>query len=116
MAVLRKPLRGVDGAGGTALKSHRGLRLIKVFERAAGYIHPMNTPTPLELDVRALVARQRPPLPAIQQAIAQLEPGQALRLIAPFEPVPLYEFMQARGFSHTATETEPGVWTVVFNR
>lgn len=87
-----------------------------MIERAAGYILRMNTPSPLELDVRALVARQRPPLPAIQQAIAQLEPGQALRLIAPFEPVPLYEFMQARGFSHMTTETEPGVWTVVFSR
>jgi uncharacterized protein (DUF2249 family) len=92
------------------------LRLIKVFERAAGYIHPMNTLKPLELDVRALVARQRPPMPAIQQAISQLEAGQALRLIAPFEPVPLYEFMQARGFLYTASETEPGVWTVVFSR
>src|SRR4051812_24275870 len=87
MAVFRKPLRDDDGAGGTAPNSHRGLRLIKVIERAAGYILPMKTPSPLELDVRALVARQRPPLPAIQQAIAQLEPGQALRLIAPFEPV-----------------------------
>lgn len=70
---------------------------------------------PLELDVRPLCARQRPPLPAIQQAIAQLEPGQSLRLIAPFEPVPLYEFMATRGFSHESRETEPGTWTVLFS-
>lgn len=76
----------------------------------------MKTLPPLELDVRPLCARRRPPLPAIQQAVAQLEPGRALRLIAPFEPVPLYEFMEARGFSHETRETEPGVWTVVFSR
>ena len=92
------------------------MRLIKVFERAAGYILPMNTPPPLELDVRALVARQRPPLPAIQQAIAQLDPDQSLRLITPFEPVPLYEFMQARGFTHETSEKGPGEWVVVFKR
>lgn len=76
----------------------------------------MPAPKPLELDVRALVAKQRPPLPAIQQAVAQLSPGQPLRLIAPFEPVPLYQFMKARGFAHEARETEPGVWTVMFTR
>lgn len=76
----------------------------------------MPNPEPLELDVCALVAKQRPPLPAIQQAVARLAPGQALRLIAPFEPMPLYEFMTARGFAHEARETEPGVWTVIFSR
>lgn len=76
----------------------------------------MPNPEPLELDVRPLVARQRPPLPAIQQAIARLKPGQALRLIAPFEPVPLYEFMTARGFARETRETETGVWTVLFSR
>jgi uncharacterized protein (DUF2249 family) len=90
--------------------------LIKVIERASGIFKPMKNKNPLELDVRPLMARQRPPLPAIQQAVAQLEPGQALRLIAPFEPVPLYEFLAARGFSHEARETGPGVWTVVFSR
>ena len=76
----------------------------------------MPNPQPLELDVRPLVAKRHPPLPAIQQAVARLAPGQALRLIAPFEPAPLYEFMKARGFAHEARETEPGVWTVVFAR
>ena len=76
----------------------------------------MPNPEPLELDVCPLVARQRPPLPAIQQAVARLGPGQSLRLIAPFEPVPLYDWMKARGFSHEACETGAGVWTVLFSR
>jgi len=53
-------------------------------------------------------------MPAIQDALSRLEPGQSLRLIAPFEPVPLYDFLAQRGFTHEATETEPGLWTVLF--
>jgi uncharacterized protein (DUF2249 family) len=74
----------------------------------------MKTPSPLELDVRPICAKKRPPMPAIIEALAQLEPGQPLRLIAPFEPVPLYDFMRQRGFAHESSEIEPGVWAVLF--
>jgi uncharacterized protein (DUF2249 family) len=71
---------------------------------------------PLLLDVRPLTAQKRPPMPAILGAIAQLAPGQPLRLLAPFEPVPLYSFMQERGFSHAAQPLEGGAWEVIFRR
>ncbi|AHF92696.1 hypothetical protein OPIT5_23200 [Opitutaceae bacterium TAV5] len=72
--------------------------------------------SPVELDVRPLLARNRPPLPAILAAVARLEPGQTLCLIAPFEPVPLYEVLGASGFSHEIVKHESDVWVVHFSR
>lgn len=69
---------------------------------------------PLELDVRPLIERQRPPLPAILDAVSRLEEGQPLRLIAPFEPAPLYTLLGERGFDHSTREDPPGVWVIDF--
>jgi uncharacterized protein (DUF2249 family) len=74
-----------------------------------------NSPPPLELDVRPLCAQGRPPLPAILAAVGELSPGQALRLNAPFEPVPLYGLLAARGFTHESREAGPGHWIVLFS-
>jgi uncharacterized protein (DUF2249 family) len=73
-----------------------------------------NTPAPLELDVRPMLASKRPPLPAIMDAVSRLEDGQSLRLTAPFDPAPLRDLLAARGFDNTTTETGPGVWVVEF--
>ncbi len=69
---------------------------------------------PLELDVRPLLAAKRGPLPAIMAAVARLEPGQALRLIAPFEPQPLYAQLAQRGFTARATARGDGAWEILF--
>lgn len=64
--------------------------------------------------MRPLIARQLPPMAAIMQAVGRLAPGQPLRLLAPFEPAPLYQFLGARGFTHEATQRADGVWVVIF--
>lgn len=69
---------------------------------------------PLELDVRPLLAARRAPLPDIMAAIARLEPRQALRLIAPFEPRPLYAQLAQRGFSAHPRERQDGTWEILF--
>jgi uncharacterized protein (DUF2249 family) len=69
---------------------------------------------PLDLDVRPLVARQKPPLPAILDALARLTPGQALRLRVPFEPAPLYPLLKQRGFRAEPRPCDDGSWEVVF--
>lgn len=74
----------------------------------------MNPPPPLELDVRPLFVSGRPPLVPIMNAVGRLEPGQALRLIAPFQPVPLFEMLAQRGFTHQANEREDGAWVILF--
>lgn len=74
----------------------------------------MKSPSPLELDVRPICALKKPPMPVILAALSRLAPGQSLRLIAPFEPVPLYDFMAERGFVHQTRQQESDMWIVLF--
>src|SRR5688572_1188934 len=74
----------------------------------------MNPPAPLELDVRPLVAGGRPSLPAILDAVNRLAPGQSLRLIAPFEPAPLYALLRQRGFVADPQSNADGSWEITF--
>lgn len=69
---------------------------------------------PLDLDVRPLVLRQRPPLPAILDAVARLGRGQALRLRVPFEPTPLYALLKQHGFQAEPRDCGDGSWEVTF--
>lgn len=73
-------------------------------------------PTAFELDIRPLTASKRPPLPAILDAVERLAPGQPLRLIAPFEPAPLYQLLGQRGFTHETSERPDGAWEILFCR
>lgn len=75
----------------------------------------MIPPLPLELDVRPLVQQKSPPLPAILDAVSRLSPGQSLRLIAPFEPEPLYELLAKRGFSHETRQRDDGAWEILLH-
>lgn len=74
----------------------------------------MTAPAPRELDVRPLIAAQRQPLPVILAAVNALAPGQALRLIAPLQPVPLYKVMRDRGYSAAPRQRDDGAWEVLF--
>jgi len=74
----------------------------------------MNHPPMLELDVRPLCASGHPPLGAILNSVNKLQEGQALRLIAPFEPKPLYELLGKRGFSHVTKPHGDGSFEVIF--
>lgn len=75
-----------------------------------------DNPRPLVLDIRPLAAAGRAPLPHILDAVAGLAPGQAFCLIAPFEPVPLYQLLGQQGFSHETEETGDGGWRITFRR
>lgn len=69
-----------------------------------------------ELDVRPLFAARRPPMSEILNAVDQLKLGQALRLIAPIEPAPLYAFLAQRGFRHESSRAADGSWVIIFRR
>lgn len=77
-------------------------------------VRPEPASTIRELDVRPLVAAHAPPLGAILQAVHALPPGASLRLIAPFEPVPLYAKLGELGFDHAATARDDGGWEILF--
>lgn len=61
------------------------------------------------LDVREV---EGPPFPAIDDALTALPAGGSLRLVNNFEPEPLYEVLEARGFSHRTKQVAPDEWHV----
>lgn len=69
---------------------------------------------PLDLDVRPILRDGGEPFGAIMEAVAGLRPGQGLRLVAPFKPVPLFGVLGARGFEPSAREIGGGDWEVLF--
>lgn len=73
-------------------------------------------PSSLNLDVREDIRQGREPFSKIMDAVAQLAPGQDLRLLAPFEPVPLFHVLGKQGFNHTAKGIGGGDWEVLFSR
>ena len=75
----------------------------------------LETPPPLELDVRPLLKAGEEPFQAIMQAASTLADGQSLRLLAPFRPVPLFSVMANRGFAASDRALAGGDWEVVFS-
>ncbi|MGH6762611.1 MAG: DUF2249 domain-containing protein [Phyllobacterium sp.] len=70
---------------------------------------------PHALDVRPLLKNGVEPFQAIMQAIDGLAPGQSLRLIAPFKPVPLFQVLERKGFAAVPHEIGDGDWEVLFS-
>jgi uncharacterized protein (DUF2249 family) len=68
------------------------------------------------IDVRDDIRQGREPYSRIMQAASSLKDGEALLLIAPFEPVPLFSLMARKGFSHQARPIAAGDWEVLFSR
>jgi uncharacterized protein (DUF2249 family) len=67
-----------------------------------------------ELDVRPILKNGGEPFEAIMTAVGALQPGQGLKLLAPFKPQPLYRVMDARGFDHAVVELDDGDFEVRF--
>jgi uncharacterized protein (DUF2249 family) len=68
------------------------------------------------LDVRPMMAEGQDPFGAIMQTVERLEPDEEFELLAPLEPVPLYEVLGARGFQHQTWSLGGGDYRVVFRR
>lgn len=62
-----------------------------------------------ELDVREIDGE---PFSDIMAALKDLPEGDTLLLVNSFEPVPLYDVLETRGFDHEAETVEEDVWTV----
>lgn len=69
-----------------------------------------------ELDVRAILSRQEDPLKLIMNTVKELHDSECLKLIAPFEPVPLIHLMQAKGFSNEVQIEGDGSVITYFKR
>jgi len=74
----------------------------------------MTKAAPLTLDVRPELRAGGEPFPRIMLAAASLEPGQALRLLATFEPIPLYAVLGRKGLAHRAIHHGEADWEILF--
>ena len=68
------------------------------------------------LDVRGDIRAGREPFSKIMATVAGLAAQENLLLIAPFEPVPLFQVLARQGFGHESKQTETGDWQVLFSR
>jgi uncharacterized protein (DUF2249 family) len=68
------------------------------------------------LDVREDIRRGREPFSKIMQAVGRLGEDENLRLIAPFEPAPLFAVLAQQGFLHQTKTSPEGDWEVLFFR
>jgi Uncharacterized conserved protein (DUF2249) len=66
------------------------------------------------VDVREVLKAGGEPFSDIMKAVAALQPGQGLKLLAIFKPVPLFSVMAEKGFSHNERAIGGGDWEVVF--
>ncbi|MFA5539149.1 MAG: DUF2249 domain-containing protein [Gemmobacter sp.] len=67
-----------------------------------------------EYDARPLLREGREPFGEIMAAVDTLLPGQPLRVLASFRPVPLLTVMSNRGFSWRDRALPGGDWEVIF--
>jgi uncharacterized protein (DUF2249 family) len=67
------------------------------------------------LDVREILKAGGEPFEEIMRAVASLSPGQELRLLATFKPMPLFGVMSQRGYTHSEREIGGGDWEVIFS-
>ena len=70
----------------------------------------------VDLDVRPILAEGGEPFGKIMETVAALGPDEGLRLLAPFRPVPLFQALGSRGFTHEAREFGEGDREVLFRR
>jgi uncharacterized protein (DUF2249 family) len=70
----------------------------------------------ITLDVRPVLARGDEPFVEIMETAEKIKVGETLTLIAPFEPVPLYDVLGERGFSHETTQAALDNWIIQFTR
>ena len=70
----------------------------------------------VSLDVREDLGAGSLPCARILEVAESLREGDTLRIIAPFEPAPLYELLSAKGFGHETKTLGDGDWEVRFRR
>ncbi|OJY68134.1 MAG: universal stress protein [Sphingobium sp. 66-54] len=69
----------------------------------------------VDVDVRPTLRGGGEPFGEIMAAVNALAPGQGLRLLATFKPVPLFHVLGSKGFTHEAREIGEGDWEVLFS-
>ncbi|MGD9843953.1 MAG: DUF2249 domain-containing protein [Variibacter sp.] len=69
----------------------------------------------VDVDVRSILRAGGEPFDKIMEAVNALKPGEGLRLLATFKPVPLLHVLGSKGFTHEVKELDGGDWEVLFS-
>ncbi|KQZ99874.1 universal stress protein [Mesorhizobium sp. Root157] len=69
----------------------------------------------VDVDVRPILRAGGEPFEKIMEAANALRPGEGLRLLATFKPMPLLHVLGSRGFEHEMRELGGGDWEVLFS-
>ena len=99
---------------GLARSSSSQLICIKAAGPAGAYFVDAMSADVVSVDVRPDLRAGHEPFAQIMQATKTVLPGGTLRVIARFEPKPLYTVLAAHGFAHVAHSLADGGWEVVF--
>ncbi|MEO8710760.1 MAG: DUF2249 domain-containing protein [Parafilimonas sp.] len=84
----------------------------KTKEDVPAFVQNITVADIVELDVRTEIETGKDPLNLIMKSVKQLQPGQVLKLINSFEPVPLVLLLGKQGFeSYTETINDNLVYT-----
>ena len=67
------------------------------------------------LDVRPDFRAGLHPCDKIQNALSAVGKDEALRLLVPFEPLPLFEVAASKGLGYHVSQTAEGDWEVIFS-
>lgn len=70
----------------------------------------------VELDVREDLRKGQEPFSRIMATVAELRDDDVLLLRATFEPVPLFNVLGKRGYTHEVEQLAPDDWAVRFWR
>ena len=68
------------------------------------------------LDVREDLRNGREPFSKVMSEVAKLQLNEKLRMLAPFEPTPLFSVLGNQGFEHESKRIPSGDWEVLFTR
>jgi len=68
------------------------------------------------LDLREDLRNGREPFFKVMGAVAELQPNEKLRMIAPFELTPLISVLGNQGFVHESTQIASDIWEILFTR
>ena len=114
LAIVRELVRSrFEAPSGTGLRD----RSAELVTPASKWRIPAMSETAYKtLDVRPILKSGGEPFSVIMQTVTALEPGQGLRLLATFEPVPLFKLLGGQGFSQESRQTGPGDWEILFTR
>ena len=68
------------------------------------------------LDVRSDVEHDGEPYIRMMEVAQAIRPGETFVIIAPFEPIPLYDVLRAQGFLYETQQVAHNEWVVCFSR